>query len=197
MTRPRFPTWRGHDKSGEAFVIRSADRRDAGAYLAHTRLLVAETIYMLKGAEDTLPDSAEQRLIFDYFDRSDTCLCLVASRPSQGFGRQPILGSLNLTGARTQRTAHTVQLGMGVLREAWGLGLGGALLDSALTWARANPILSRVRLQVYEGNDAARRLYLSRGFVEEGVMKDEVLLKDRWVHLVGMSVDVGPSGEVL
>ena len=132
---------------------------------------------------------AEQRLLFDYFNRTPTCLSIVATRPSKALGRQPILGSLTLTGGRTSRTCHTVQLGMGVLKHAWGLGLGGCLLDGALTWARANPILSRVHLQVYEDNEPARRLYESRGFIEEGVMREEVLLTDRWVHLVGMSVD--------
>ncbi|MGB0588075.1 MAG: GNAT family N-acetyltransferase [Myxococcota bacterium] len=192
--RPRFPTCRDRDKAGEPFIIRAADRRDASAYLVHTKALVGETVYMLKGVQDTLPDLAEQRLIFDYFSRTLTCLCLVASRPSLGLGREPILASLTLTGARTQRTQHTVQLGMGVLREAWGLGIGSALLDAALTWARANPILSRVRLQVYQDNHAARKLYESRGFVDEGVMQDEVLLSNQWVSLIGMSVDT--SGEV-
>ena len=192
--RPRFPTWRSPDKAGATLIIRAADRRDAAAYLAHTETLVGETVYMLKGVQDTLPDVPEQRLIFDYFSRTLTCLCLVASRPSRGLGREPILASLTLTGARTQRTQHTVQLGMGVLREAWGLGIGSALLDAALTWARANPILTRVRLQVYEDNHAARKLYESRGFIDEGVMQDEVLLSNQWVNLIGMSVDT--SGEV-
>lgn len=187
--RPRFATFRGPDKAGESLVIRSVDRRDSADYLAHTAILVDETEYMLKGALDTLPDVTEQRLIFDYFARSPTCLCIVASRPSRGLGREPILASLTLTGAQMRNTNHTVQLGMGVLRDAWGLGIGGYLLDAALTWARANPTLLRVGLQVYQENTPARRLYESRGFIEEGVMKDEVLLTDRWVNLVGMSVD--------
>ena len=134
-------------------------------------------------------------MIFDFFERSPTFLCLVASRPPRALSRQPILASLTLTGARTQRTQHTVQLGMGVLQEAWGLGIGGQILDAALVWAQAHPLLRRVRLQVYEDNIKARQLYTSRGFVEEGLMVDEVLMKDRWIHLIGMSFD--SSGERL
>jgi len=144
---------------------------------------------MLKGADDTLPGEPEQRLILDYFDRAVNCLCIVATRTSHSLGREPILGSLTLTSGRTSRTQHTVQLGMGVLQHVWGQGLGGLLLDRALTWTRANPILTRVSLQVYEDNEPARRLYLSRGFVEEGVMADEVRLADRRIALVGMSFD--------
>tara|TARA_B100000530_G_scaffold79296_1_gene47892 strand:+ start:157 stop:648 length:492 start_codon:yes stop_codon:yes gene_type:complete len=162
--------------------------------LAHTEALVGETVFMLKGIGDTLPGPNEQKMIFDYFSRTLTCLCLVASRPSRGLGREPILASLTLTGARTQRTQHSVQLGMGVLKDAWGLGIGSELLDAALTWARTNPILTRVRLQVYEDNTTARRLYESRGFIDEGVMRDEVLLSNRWVNLIGMSVDTSGDG---
>ncbi|MDP6947140.1 MAG: GNAT family N-acetyltransferase, partial [Myxococcota bacterium] len=187
--RPRFPTWRGEDKAGEALVVRVADRRDAAQFIAHTRQLVTETDFMLKGGTDALPGIPEQRLILDYFASAPNSLCIVAARPSRPLGRAPILGSLTLTPGRTGRTQHTVQLGMGVLRTAWGLGLGGRLLDGALTWARANPILSRVSLQVYEDNEAARQLYLTRGFVDEGVMVDEVRLEGRWMALVGMSYD--------
>ena len=187
--KPRFQTWRGEDKSGQPLIIRVADTRDAARFIAHTRELVTETDFMLKGPEDTLPEVREQQLVLDFLHRSINCLCVVATRPAQGLARQPILGSLTLTPGRTSRTQHCVQLGMGVLREAWGLGIGGLMLDRTLTWTRSNPILSRVALQVYEDNDAARHLYLSRGFIEEGVMKDEVALPGRWVALVGMAYD--------
>ena len=61
-------------------------------------------------------------------------------------------------------------------------------------WSYAQGAYGAVRLQVYEDNEPARRLYASRGFIEEGVMRDEVLLADRWVHLVGMSVDTYGDG---
>ncbi len=137
--RPRFETWQGTDKQGHPLLIRTADRRDAARFISHTEQLVRETVFMLKGAEDTLPGVPEQRLVLDYFNHAATCLCIVAARPSHQLGRQPILGSLTLTPGRTTRTRHTVQLGMGVLREAWGLGLGGHLLDHALTWAPQAP----------------------------------------------------------
>lgn len=192
--RPHFSTWRGEDKAGGQLVVRSAERRDAAAFLRHTAQLVDETVFMLKDGRDGLPAPEEQRLIFEFFERSTTFLCLVATRPSRGLKREPILASLTLTGARTQRSEHCVQLGMGVLQSSCGLGIGGLLLDAALTWARANPILRRVRLQVYEENHRARHLYTSRGFVEEGVMADEVMLADRWVPLVGMSAKVWSEG---
>ena len=193
--KPPFRTWLGEDRHGVPLVVRTANRRDAALFIAHTHQLVTETEFMLKGAEDTLPGVPEQRLILDYFARTMNCLCIVATRPPRQRGREPILGSLTLMPGRTSRTQHCVHLGMGVIRDAWGLGVGGHLLDHTLTWTRSNPILSRVSLQVYEDNEPARRLYRSRGFVEEGVMADEVRLADGWTDLVGMAYDAsGPCG---
>ncbi len=191
--RTRLPVWRGVIDDGSEIVIREATRRDARALLEHTNQLVTETDFMLKGGDDPLPALPEQRLILDYLERAPDCLCTVAAYPRR-LGQGHILGSLTLTCGRTSRTRHTVQLGMGVLKATWGRGLGGRLLAAALTWARTNPILSRVSLQVYEDNVAARRLYRSRGFVEEGVMADEVRVNGRWVALVGMSCDVRGPG---
>jgi len=193
--KPPFRTWQGEDRSGDPLVVRVATRRDAAHFIAHTHQLVTETEFMLKGAEDVLPGVPEQRLILEYFGQAMNCLCVVATRPARHMGREPILGSLTLTPGRTSRTQHCVQLGMGVIREAWGLGVGGHLLDHTLTWTRSNPILSRVSLQVYEDNEPARRLYVSRGFVAEGVMQDEVRLAGGWTALVGMAYDAsGPCG---
>jgi GNAT superfamily N-acetyltransferase len=47
-----------------------------------------------------------------------------------------------------------------------GRGVGARLLDALLAWCR--PSYDEVRLQVTQGNDGARRLYLSRGFAPTG-----------------------------
>jgi dihydropteroate synthase len=58
-------------------------------------------------------------------------------------------------------------LGMWVAPEARGTGLGGALVDAALAWTRGRAVLE-LSLRVAEGSDAARALYLGRGFRETG-----------------------------
>lgn len=50
---------------------------------------------------------------------------------------------------------------------ARGRGLGGRLLDALVAWCRT-AAYDEVRLHVTEGNDAARRLYVGRGFEPTG-----------------------------
>lgn len=60
--------------------------------------------------------------------------------------------------------------GMWVDPKARGLGAGARLLDRTIEWAKERPT-SRVRLWVTDTNDAAGRLYESRGFRPTGVTK--------------------------
>ncbi|OZI23089.1 hypothetical protein CAL26_06300 [Bordetella genomosp. 9] len=65
---------------------------------------------------------------------------------------------------------HTGVLGMGVRPDWRGRGIGKALLNAALGAAAAME-LHRIELEVYAANAAARALYRSCGFVEEGVKR--------------------------
>lgn len=56
---------------------------------------------------------------------------------------------------------------MWVAPTARGMGAGRKLLDAAVEWARNQPV-EQVVLQVTEGNESARRLYESAGFVDTG-----------------------------
>jgi len=62
---------------------------------------------------------------------------------------------------------HRGSLGMGVLPEYRGRGIGRRLMEEALRRAKERG-LERVELEVYAGNIPARRLYDAMGFVEEG-----------------------------
>jgi RimJ/RimL family protein N-acetyltransferase len=68
-------------------------------------------------------------------------------------------------------------LGMAVL-EAWrGKGVGRALLDAGIQWARDHGA-HKVALQLWPHNERARRLYESAGFVQEGYLRRQYPRKD-------------------
>jgi ribosomal protein S18 acetylase RimI-like enzyme len=80
--------------------------------------------------------------------------------------------------------AHSGILGMGVLSEYRGRGIGRALIDATLQAARAGGI-SRIELTVRVDNEPARRLYESFGFVTEGLCRRHMRVdgeyKDSWL----------------
>jgi RimJ/RimL family protein N-acetyltransferase len=62
------------------------------------------------------------------------------------------------------------ELGMHVAAAARGQGIGRALLADAVAWARAEPTVHKIALQVWPHNERAQNLYRRAGFVQEGYL---------------------------
>ena len=105
-------------------------------------------------------DRAAQHARFLEETTSDRCASLVALVDGQLVGH-----------ARVDMAPYGVAgLGM-MVDERWrGLGVGGALVRAVIDAAR-DLGAHKIALQVWPHNDAARRLYLRHGFVEEGLLR--------------------------
>lgn len=82
---------------------------------------------------------------------------------------------------------HSGSVGMGVLREWRGKGLGKALLEACIQKASANG-LTRIELEVYSDNTAAIALYRKLGFVDEGLKRRARVLDGRVQDLLVMAL---------
>ena len=79
-----------------------------------------------------------------------------------------IVGHAHLEALALAVTAHVVRLTIAVQEGHQGRGVGRALMNELLRWAREAPQVEKVELQVRASNDRAIALYRSLGFVEEG-----------------------------
>jgi len=75
-----------------------------------------------------------------------------------------IVGSVGLTGS------GLLDLGMAVRTEWRGRGVGSALMDAAIDWARWSGAY-KITLQTWPHNEAAIRLYKRCGFEQEGYLR--------------------------
>lgn len=85
-----------------------------------------------------------------------------------------LVGTAVLASTGLYRCRHKGQLGIIVLRNYWGQGIGRKLLETLIRWADANGII-KITLEVDTLNTRAINLYKSLGFIEEGYLK-----MDRW-----------------
>lgn len=83
--------------------------------------------------------------------------------------------------------AHCGTLGMGLLPEFRGMGIGRRLISGALECARAEGLV-RVELTVYAHNLRAKALYEKVGFVEEGLARDGVRLDGAYHDVYHMAL---------
>jgi ribosomal protein S18 acetylase RimI-like enzyme len=96
-----------------------------------------------------------------------------------------VVGELNLRGDRVPSALHRCRLGMGILRSHRGRGLGRALIETAIAWAREQH-LAYIDLGVLAGNQPAIALYRRCGFREHGWYPDVFRFGDERIGAISM-----------
>jgi RimJ/RimL family protein N-acetyltransferase len=137
-------------------MIRPARAGDFDAWLALFEAVAAEGLWM--GAEPPL-DPVARREFFERCLASDEAVVYLAEVGGH------LVGAVNVTLGR-----GLADLGMFVARHHRGAGVGGALVEAALVWAREAGA-HKVSLGVWPHNHAARGLYAKYGFVTEGTRR--------------------------
>jgi RimJ/RimL family protein N-acetyltransferase len=113
-------------------------------------------------------DTARRRrlLIEGINDPRSLQLVATADGPAPGLADGAVVGQLGMALA----PYGVADLGM-VVAEAWrARGIGGALLDAGVAWAR-DAGAHKVALQVWPHNQAAIALYEKFGFEREGLLR--------------------------
>lgn len=102
---------------------------------------------------------------------------------------EEIIGHIDLRSRPEPAARHRCLLGMGVHREVRRSGLGAALLETAVGWARGQG-LEWVDLEVLAGNAPARALYRKTGFVQTGEIPDLFRIDGESLGYVFMSLQL-------
>lgn len=176
-------------KALQPLMIREAREVDAATLVRLKKTVFSETDSLLQSMADYDGDLEEERYLIRRYRNLENSALIAAFE-----GREAI-GFLTLQGAHLHRSRHVAQLGIAVTKDRWGEGIGRALMDQGLDWARANPIIQKISLMVYEENQRAIKIYEDYGFEREGLLKNEVMLRSRgeMVHLVAMGLTLDDS----
>ncbi|MGK3993483.1 N-acetyltransferase family protein [Sorangium sp. So ce1024] len=177
----RFEPRRAPLRGGRHCIIREITREDAAAQLRLERAIVRARQGIVKH-EDELPADAAayaaQRDRAGHTATDGSALCLAAEMEGVG-----LVGEATLLRLRPRMVRHVGILGLGVHPEAQGLGVGRALLERLIAWARAHRDadggrVRRVELYVRADNARAIALYRSVGFAHEGTRRGFVRADD-------------------
>src|SRR5277367_2368912 len=146
--------------SVDAPSIRKA-RRDDAPLLAAAERAIASVPGQLASRPGEIDDDTVRMTIFELNDRGRGNY-LVAERAGA------VVGHAFLEPLPLAATSHVVRLTIAVHEGHQRRGVGRALMNELLRWARSTPHLEKVELQVRSSNDRAIALYRSLGFVVEG-----------------------------
>lgn len=149
-------------RSGERVLIRDARPADAHATRALILSVLREARYSITEPDEFTPtDEQEAGWIVRHLVTPNS-LILVAEAEGQ------LAGMLDFETEPQRRRAHAGMFGISVAAPWRDRGLGSALVETLLAWARANPRVERVGLSVLGSNARAIHVYQRLGFVEEG-----------------------------
>ncbi|MBV2129782.1 GNAT family N-acetyltransferase [Arsukibacterium indicum] len=98
-----------------------------------------------------------------------------------------VVGQLGLQVCQNPRRRHVAEIGMGVLEEHQGQGVGSALLRAALEMADNWLNIRRVELTVYSSNEVAVALYERFGFEVEAELADFAFQYGNYVSALAMA----------
>jgi RimJ/RimL family protein N-acetyltransferase len=100
-----------------------------------------------------------------------------------------IVGRLSIARDQHPASRHVADLGLMVAASHRRRGIGTALLDAAVRWARAAGVL-KLELHVFPWNEAAIKLYENYGFVREGLRRGQYRRGDDYVDAILMALSI-------
>jgi RimJ/RimL family protein N-acetyltransferase len=163
-------------------TIREATEDDAAALLVFLRALFSEEERFgpITIDEFTKTEEEEKQFLRDFATR-DNSIFFVAEQDGQ------LVGTCSLKAYSFKEMHHNVELGMSVGEKWRGQGIGRAILQHAIDWATAHPIVENIELSVYSNNTRALHLYRTSGFSEIGrrprfIRRGKVYIDDVIMH---------------
>ncbi len=159
-------------KNGLTAVLKSPEEENAEALLNYMKIMSGETNNVLRYPEEVTLTVEQER---DYIrnnlnDERDFNL--------SAFIDGKLVGNSGIFGIDTKlKVRHRAQLGIAVIKDYWGMGIGDLLMKHCMEQAKKNGY-EQVELSVVTTNTTAVSLYKKYGFEICGTIKRAQKLKD-------------------
>lgn len=164
-------------KDGRTALVRRANPGDAEALLTHVNAVAAEGVFLQSERVDKSV-AEESEWISGFDGLSKLLLVAVVDRR--------LVGSADIRKGPQVKNSHVAELGIALGKDARGLGLGRAMMEAMIDWARLVGI-RKLFLGVFSTNERAIGLYGALGFDLEGRLRGQVILDGVPADLVLMS----------
>jgi RimJ/RimL family protein N-acetyltransferase len=166
----------------EGLLVRPATPSDAPALVELARAVGSEPEGWLI-SDSEWRSVGEERRYLRALRRYPHAAVFVAELP------EGIVGRLSIARDSHPASYHVADLGLMVAAEHRRRGVGQALLESAVDWARATGVL-KLELHVFPHNKPAIALYERFGFVREGYRRRQYRRGRDYVDAILMAYEV-------
>lgn len=158
-------------KDGRTAIFRSPLPEDAAACLDYMKITAAETPFLLRGPDEvTMTVEQEAKYLQNAVEIESLAmiLCFVDGK---------LAGNCQVNRRTKKKNAHRGSIGIALLEEFWGLGIGTAMFEEMIAIAKHWGLM-QLELEVIEGNDRAIALYRKMGFETVSFVPNAILMPD-------------------
>jgi RimJ/RimL family protein N-acetyltransferase len=94
----------------------------------------------------------------------------------------------SMAGHSGNRNQHIADLGISVRKQYWRLGIGAAMINFMIDWAKTNKFFKRINIEVKADNENGIKLYEKCGFIYEGLIHRGIKIGDQFYDMMVMGL---------
>ncbi len=171
-------------KNGNTLIIREAKKADAKKLLEYINVISNESDFLTFGKGEFQMTTEQEEKFLEEVSRFNNALYIIAEIQGK------IVGSLSFIGGSRPRIEHAGEMGVSVLKECWGNGIGTELTKYLIKWGEHSGIIRKINLRVRTDNLPAIHIYKKLGFVKEGTIQREIRINDEFYDTIFMGYTI-------
>ena len=156
-------------KNGRKFTVREANEDDGEAIKNVVNSVASEKYYVVPECSREDWDEAIREI------KKRKGLIITAQVDER------TIGMAHLARGKFEKNKHVGFLGISIVNEFRGMGIGTAMMNYIIEWARRQKGLEKISLPVFSTNEAAINLYCTFGFRIEGMSKKQYKIEGRYI----------------
>ena len=153
-------------KSGMELLLRRPKEEDAEAMLEYLNIVGGESDNLLFGKNEFRLTVEQEREHINNVNINDNALMLLGIIDNQ------IISVSQVSAPNRKRIAHNSELAISVKKEYWSMGIGTAVMEVLIDFAKNHETIKTISLGVKASNKKAQHLYEKLGFEKVGVHRN-------------------------
>ncbi len=161
-------------KNGEKLVIRGPVAEDACAMINYLNTVGGESDNLLFGKDEFYLTVEKEAEHIEKVNSDVNTMMLL------GLINDRIASVAEIRGFGRKRNGHNSEMAISVKKDYWNMGVGSAMMEELLQFARDHQTIQNVSLGVKADNYNAIKLYEKFGFRQVGLHKDYFFVNNKY-----------------
>ena len=157
--------------------------KDAALIIDYVNIIAGESENITFGPGEFIMAVEDEEKFIESTSKSDNNTFVVS------YIGDEVVALADMHAGKRPRIKHSGELGISVLKKYWRMGIGLAMMQYIIDWAK-NAGLRKLNLRVREDNYGAIDLYRKIGFVNHGVITREFLIRGEFISTIFMGLEL-------